>query len=62
MADQIRVYDGEDFRFYKEKWFTIQPLEQLTDPRGGVTVHAEDGTFIGFITGRRLLEMAMRRV
>lgn len=59
MAEQLRVYDGEDFRFYKEKWFLLRPLEHLVDPRGGVTVHAEDGTYLGWITGRQLMDMAM---
>lgn len=54
----IRVYDGEDFRFYKEAHFLIRPLEPATDPRGGVTVHAEDGTYLGWITGRQLLNLA----
>ena len=56
--DFIRVYDGEDFRFYKEKCFNVAPVMH-TAGGSGVKLFYEDGTYIGFISGRQLLHLAI---
>lgn len=57
--DSIRVYDGVDFRFYKDKWFNIAPIMRTTGG-SGIKLFEEDGTYIGFISGRQLLTLAQR--
>jgi hypothetical protein len=56
----IRVYDGEDFRFYKDKFFNVAPVMRTTGG-SGVKLFEEDGTYIGFISGRQLLDLARRQ-
>jgi hypothetical protein len=59
-SEQILVYDGEDFRFYKEKWYTLRRMHNTT-AGSGITVwenNEEDETFIGWVTGRQLLDLA----
>lgn len=56
----IRVYDGEDFRFYKEKWYILQRMH-LTTAGSGITVWESDGekmTYVGWVTSRQLADLA----
>lgn len=60
MAEQVRVYDGEDFRFYKEKWYILRRMHQTT-AGSGVTVWEDDegdDTYVGWVTSRQLADLA----